>query len=114
MLELAWPWMLALLPLPILAWWRISNTWATAIETGFIAPLFWLGLLAPFILWRRRDLVQGRIVFAIVLVVLINVLVIAMTWTVGWRFLVPVEPLLTVLAAVPIVVLINGESAVAA
>jgi len=100
--------------LPTLAWWKIANTWETAIETGMIAPLFWLVLFAPLILWRRRALVQGKIVFAIVLLVIVNMLVIAMTWSVGWRFLVPVEPLLAVLAAVPIVTLLNGESAVVA
>ena len=100
--------------LATLAWWKIANTWETAIETGMIAPLFWLVLFAPLILWRRRALVQGKIVFAIVLLVIVNMLVIAMTWSVGWRFLVPVEPLLAVLAAVPIVTLLNGESAVVA
>ena len=98
--------------LPKLAWWKLENTWNLVSDTGFIAPLFWLVLASPLVLWRRRNAIATPIVIAIAVLLALNFAVIAMTWSMGWRFLAPVEPLLTVLVAVPLASVLFGESAV--
>jgi hypothetical protein len=82
-------------------------------ETGIIGPMFWLVLVSPFVLWRRRHFIDSAIAVAILVMVILSVAVVALTWSVGWRFLVPSEPLLTVLVAVCLAAMMFGDSTIA-
>lgn len=71
-------------------------------EAGPVAAFYLLALLAPVAIWRKRRVID--IFPAIVALVLIasSFVLIGMTWSVGWRFLVPVEPLIACSAAMVI------------
>jgi hypothetical protein len=101
------------LELPKLTWWKISFTWMLMDETGVIGPMFWLVLASPFVLWRRRHVIDSAIAVAILVMAILSIAVVALTWTVGWRFLVPSEPLLTLLVAVCVTAIVFGDSAIA-
>jgi len=89
--------------LPRLAWWKVEDT------LSHTPPVLWLGLAAPFVAWHRR------IAFAAVLgcLLVLNIAVIALTWSQQWRFMVPVEPLLAMLAALPLTSAVFGETTIA-
>jgi 4-amino-4-deoxy-L-arabinose transferase-like glycosyltransferase len=95
-----------------LAGWKVSFTWMLMEETGVAWPMFWLALAAPLVIWRRRTFIRTRIAVAILAVIILNFGVIASTWSTGWRFLVPVEPLLAILVAVALGAALFGDAAI--
>jgi len=98
--------------LPRLAWWKIANTFVFANETGVIGPVFLLALLAPPVVLRRRELTRWPAPAVFAVLVALDFLVIAITWTMRWRFVVPIEPVLSVGAAIPLAFWIFDESSI--
>jgi 4-amino-4-deoxy-L-arabinose transferase-like glycosyltransferase len=88
--------------IPWLAWQKVKDTCRSApAEAGGAA---WCYLLAPFapLAVRRRGKGAFEATAAAIGLVLFNVGIIAATWSAGWRYMVPVEPLLQMLTAVVI------------
>ena len=98
--------------LPKLMYWKIANTVVFADEAGLIAPVFCFAIAAPLVWWRRRAFIRSDAAMTCALFVLLSVAVITATWSMGWRFMVPVEPVIAVFAAVPIASLIFGEATI--
>jgi 4-amino-4-deoxy-L-arabinose transferase-like glycosyltransferase len=97
---------------PKLMYWKVSNTIIFADEAGLIAPVFCLALAAPLVLSRRRAAVNTTVAMACVGYVVLTFAVISITWSMGWRFMVPVEPELIVLVAVPLTAALFGDEAI--
>jgi hypothetical protein len=88
--------------IPWLAWQKVNDTFRTALEdAGRVAWCYLLAPFAPLAIWRRGRSASVPIIAAIGLVVF-DLAIIAATWSAGWRYMVPVEPLLQMLSAVVI------------
>ncbi|MGZ7079051.1 MAG: hypothetical protein ACXVJT_06525, partial [Thermoanaerobaculia bacterium] len=74
----------------------------------------WFAVAAPLVFWRRRRFIRVKIALSMLTVIVMNFAVIALTWSAGWRFIVPVEPLLSILAAVALASLLFGDEAIEA
>ena len=97
---------------PKLMYWKLANTILFADEAGFIAPIFCLALAAPFVVWRRRQAVNTTVAFTCIGYVALTLAVISITWSMGWRFMVPVEPELAMLVALPLTAAAFGDAAI--
>jgi len=88
--------------IPWLAWQKVKDTCTSSPKEG--GPVVWCYLLAPFapLAVRRRGTRGFEPVAAAIGLVVFNVGIIAVTWSTGWRFMVPMEPLLQMLSAVVI------------
>jgi 4-amino-4-deoxy-L-arabinose transferase-like glycosyltransferase len=95
-----------------LAWWKIRGSWSHLPATGWIGGVLWLGMAAPFVLWRRRRALSAEAIAPVFLAIALTHLFIAATWSTGWRFLVPIEPLLILLSSVTLTALFFGEAAI--
>jgi len=88
--------------IPWLAWQKVKDTCSSAPEdAGRVAWCYLLAPFAPLAVWRRGRSALDPIAAAAGLVVF-NLAIIAATWSAGWRYMVPVEPLLQMLSAVVI------------
>lgn len=88
--------------IPWLAWQKVKDTCSSAPEdAGRVAWCYLLAPFAPLAVWRRGRRAFAPIAAAIGLVVF-DLGIIAATWSAGWRYMVPVEPLLQMLSAVVI------------
>jgi hypothetical protein len=97
---------------PGLVWKRVATTLGSLHEAGRYATIFVTALAAPFIVWRRRAFIDvpNAIIFAAMIV--FDLLTISMTWAAGWRFLVPVEPMIAAGAALALVAAFFGDEAI--
>ncbi|MGZ7042494.1 MAG: ArnT family glycosyltransferase, partial [Thermoanaerobaculia bacterium] len=100
--------------LPRLAYWKVTATWMAMDDTGPFGTVFWFAVAAPLVFWRRRRFIRVKIALSMLTVIVMNFAVIALTWSAGWRFIVPVEPLLSILAAVALASLLFGDEAIEA
>jgi 4-amino-4-deoxy-L-arabinose transferase-like glycosyltransferase len=91
-----------------LMWWKTAITWRMLSRSGPINVVLWLALAAPLVVWWRRATLRTEVAGAMMALVLLSVLVVALTWSVGWRFMVPVEPLLAILTALVLVAVVDG------
>ncbi len=98
---------------PRLAGWKILNTVQRVSEAGLSGRAYWMALAAPLVIWRRRRFIHIPVAAIFVTFVLVNFLVIALTWSSNWRYVVPVEPLLAVLTSLAITLGFFGEAKVA-
>ena len=82
---------------------KIAETCAGGTrEAGPVTVFYLLALLSPIAIWRRRRIIDTSPPIAALVLIAASLFLIAMTWSVGWRFLVPVEPLLACSAAMVI------------
>lgn len=87
---------------PWLAWQKVKDTCSSAPEdAGRVA---WCYLLAPFapLAVRRRGKAAVVPIAAAIGLIVFNLGIVAATWSAGWRYMVPMEPLLQMLSAVVI------------
>jgi hypothetical protein len=88
--------------IPWLAWQKVKDTCSAGPEeAGRVAWCYLLAPFAPLAVRRRGTGALVPIVAAICLVVF-NLGIVAATWSAGWRYMVPVEPLLQMLSGVVI------------
>jgi len=110
----AWTWIKQNpLKVPLLAFRKVQMTINDLPDVGPGWRLFIGALAAPFVLWRRRKFVDTTTVTILAAFILFDFAAIAVTWTVGWRFAVPVEPLISIAVAIALAAMLFGESAVA-
>jgi Dolichyl-phosphate-mannose-protein mannosyltransferase len=100
------------LKVPALAWMKVRATLLYIYEAGDYWPLFFAVLATPFVIWRRRSLVDMQATIILAALTALNFLAIALTWTVGWRFVVPVEPLISVGVALTLAAVVFGDRAI--
>jgi hypothetical protein len=82
---------------------KIIDTCAAGTrEAGPVAAFYLLAFLSPIAIWRRRRIIDVSPPIAALVLIASSLLLIGMTWSVGWRFLVPVEPLIACSAAMVI------------
>ncbi|HEY6140028.1 MAG TPA: glycosyltransferase family 39 protein [Thermoanaerobaculia bacterium] len=81
----------------VLGWKKVQDTLRSGVDdAGLVVFLYVFGAAAPFVIRRNSA------VLAAFGIVVFNLAVIAATWSAGWRYLVPVEPLLAFLTAVTV------------
>jgi hypothetical protein len=97
---------------PGLIWKRVANTLAGIDEAGRYGTILIASLAAPFVVWRRRAFVDVPTAIIFGAMIVFDLLTIAATWAIGWRFLVPVEPMIAAGAALVLVAAFFGDSAI--
>jgi hypothetical protein len=89
---------------------KIADTCAAATrEAGPVAAFYLLAFLSPIAIWRRRRIINTSPPIAALVLIAATLFLIGLTWSVGWRFLVPVEPLIACLAAMVIALPLDGR-----
>jgi hypothetical protein len=97
---------------PGLVWKRVATTLDSAYEAGRYATVFVAALAAPFVVWRRRAFIDVPTAIVFAAMIAFDLLTISMTWAAGWRFLVPVEPMIAAAAALALVAAFFGDGAI--
>ena len=97
---------------PGLIWKRVANTLGGIDEAGRYGTILIASLAAPFVVWRRRAFVDVPTAIIFGAMIAFDLLTIAATWAIGWRFLVPVEPMIAAGAALALVAAFFGDEAI--
>jgi hypothetical protein len=100
--------------LPRLFWGKIKHTLIRKTDAGQTGRFYWLSLAAPLIIWRRRRAIHWVNALVMLLFVVLNLVAIGLTWSTGWRFLLPVEPVMAVMTALTLTVIVFGEDSIRA
>lgn len=80
-------------------------------EAGPVAAFYLLALLSPVAIWRRHQAIDTTAAIVALALIAASLILIGMTWSVGWRFLVPVEPLIACSAAMVITLPFDARGA---